>query len=166
MKDTVLNHCLNHNSVVRLVQANVDRIAAPAQFRIAPTLHEDLAFICKYAPGSLTDVVRFIEEYGTVTTPESFQLGDVRMDPTVHAAARARPEDRRTHKSYVKDMFLVQDEDADDDKDPEVDESIEAAICFNFSKNRCTLPTLYWVRRRLRAALRNCVVMTALLPQH
>ena len=73
--------------------ANLDAVSPP---RIANSLHEDLVYICRNVTGSEQAVVRFVKRHGTVRTPDSFELGFVRMDPQI-LAARAKP-----HQSWGK----------------------------------------------------------------
>ena len=78
---------------------------------VAPTLHEDLVYICRCTQGSEGAVMDFLKESGTVQTPEQFQLHDVRMKPKTISArampARAQPGHmtEELNAKFVYDMF-------------------------------------------------------------
>ena len=71
--------------------ANLDAVSPP---RIANSLHEDLVYIYRNVKGSEQAVAHFITYHGTVSTPATFELGFVRMDPK-NPAARAKPHPAR-----------------------------------------------------------------------
>ena len=69
---------------------SVAYLSAVSPPRIANSLHEDLVYIYRNVKGSEQAVAHFIKRHGTVCTPDSFEIGFVRMDP-LNPAARAKP---------------------------------------------------------------------------